>query len=156
MTEKPSAAAGRVRFGDSRPLDDGEVQELVERNWWGVLSTVGDTHPYAVPVVYGYDGEHFYIASRSGRKVEHIEARSGVCLNIVEVGRPGEHWTSVLVTGAAELVADAKGHLAAILALRRQAGITARNVDPRDLARMAAARVIRVCPSEITGRARTE
>jgi nitroimidazol reductase NimA-like FMN-containing flavoprotein (pyridoxamine 5'-phosphate oxidase superfamily) len=132
------------------------MQELLERNWWGILSTMGETHPYAVPVVYGYDGEHFYIASRSGRKIDHIEIRSGVCLNVVEVGNPGDHWTSVLITGQAELVGDAKGHLAAILALRRQAGITARNVDPRDLARMAAARVIRVLPTEMTGRARTE
>ncbi len=69
---------------------------------------------------------------------------------------PGDHWTSVLVIGRADMVKNPKGHLAAILALRRQAGITARNVDPKDLARMAAARVIRLIPDEITGRVRTD
>ena len=155
MIDEASAAKGRVRFGDSRPIGESEVQELLERNWWGVLATLGDGHPYAVPVVYGYDGKHFYIASRDGQKVENIEARPGVCLNIVEVSKPGDHWTSVLVIGSAKMVKDPKGHLAAIQALRRQAGITARNVDPKDLARMAAARVIRVIPNEITGRVRT-
>ncbi len=145
-----------MSFGESRPTDESEVQELLERNWWGVLSTLGDGHPYAVPVVYGYDGKYFYIASRDGRKVENIEARSGVCLNVVEVGKPGDHWTSVLIVGTAKLVKNPKGHLAAIRALRRQVGITARNVDPKDLARMAAARVIRVLPTEITGRVRTD
>ncbi len=145
-----------MRYGESRPLDESEVQELLERSWWGVLSTLDDGHPYAVPVAYGYDGKRFYIASRSGRKVENIEARPGVCLNVVEVGNPGDYWKSILVIGRAELVGDAKGYLAAIRALRRQAGITVRNVDPRDLARMAAARVIRVRPIEITGRARTD
>ncbi len=153
--EANSAPGTRNRrgFGGSRPLDEDEIRDCLERNWWGVLSTLGEEYPYAVPVVYGSDGEHFYIASRAGQKVENIKVRSGVCLNVIEVEDLSRQWTSVLVTGQAELISEPRGHLTAILALQRQA----RRVGPmtaKDISRMAAARVIRISPAAITGRTR--
>jgi len=116
-----------------------------------VLSTVEEPYPYAVPVVYGYDGDHFYIANKSGRKVSNIEAHRGVCLCVAEVERGTGEWSSVVVTGDAKFVDGVDGRLEALRTLRRQTGFDVK-AGPRDIARLAAARVIRIVPHEITGR----
>lgn len=141
-----------ARFG-SRELDDEETEALLRRGWWGTLATSADGKPYGVPVVYGYDGDAFYVASTPGRKTRDIQANARVCLTVVEVGDgPGE-WASVIVHGRAEFVSDIRGHVAAVRALRRQVGRRS-EVTLDDAKRMARAKVIRVVPSEVTGRAK--
>lgn len=69
----------------SRDATDDEARQIVARNFWGVLSTVGpDGQPYAVPVTYGFDGA-FYAVLRDGRKLENIRANPSVCITVVEV-----------------------------------------------------------------------
>jgi nitroimidazol reductase NimA-like FMN-containing flavoprotein (pyridoxamine 5'-phosphate oxidase superfamily) len=119
------------------------------------LSTVEEPYPYAVPVVYGYDGEYFYVANKSGRKVSNIEANRSVCLCVADVQQGPGDWSSVVATGDAEFIASGDGRLEALRALRRQMGYEI-DVGPRDLARIAAARVIRIVPHEITGRTTAE
>jgi nitroimidazol reductase NimA-like FMN-containing flavoprotein (pyridoxamine 5'-phosphate oxidase superfamily) len=140
----------RAGFRELRALDQDEIRVFLDRHWWGVLSTVEEPYPYAVPVVYGYDGEYFYVANKSGRKVSNIEANRGVCLCVADVER-GAEWSSVVATGDAEFVGSGDGRLAALRALRSQTGFDV-EVGPRDVARLAAARVIRIVPHEITGR----
>lgn len=141
---------GSARFG-SKELDAAEVEALLRRGWWGTLATSADGDPYGVPVVYGYDGEAFYVASTPGRKTRNIKANDRVCLTVVDVGDgPGE-WTSVIVHGRAEFVADTRGYFAAVRALRRQVGRRGK-VTVDDAKRMARAKVIRIVPSEVTGR----
>lgn len=141
----------RGGFRESRALSNDEIERFLDRNWWGVLSTLEEHFPYAVPVVYGYDGDHFYIANKIGRKTSNIEAHSGVCLCVTEVQRGNAEWSSVVVTGDAEFVDDSEGQLDALRALRGQTGADLK-VGPQDLSRLAVARVVRIVPREITGR----
>jgi len=141
------------RFGVSREMTDEEIEDLLTRSWWGSLATVEEAGPYSVPVIYGWDGENFYVASRSGRKISNLQANPAVCLTVVEAEGLGEPWYSVVVLGDAELVHGFQGHVTAIRALRGQVGRVGR-IRPKDVAAMAAAKVIRISPREITGRIR--
>jgi nitroimidazol reductase NimA-like FMN-containing flavoprotein (pyridoxamine 5'-phosphate oxidase superfamily) len=141
------------RFGISREMTDEEVTDLLERSWWGSLSTVEEDGPYAVPVIYGWDGDDFYIASRAGRKVSNLEQNPAVCLTVVEATGLGEPWHSVVVLGDATLVHGFRAHAKAIRALRKQVGREGK-VTKENVARMAVAKVIRVAPREVTGRVR--
>lgn len=133
-------------------MGEGEVEALLEEGWWGVLATAADGVPYGVPVVYGFDGERFWVAAREGRKVRNLRRNPRVCLSVSRVAEDGSAWASVVVTGTARLVDGLRPRLAALRALRRQCGHL-QAVRPRDAARMSAARVIRIDPEEITGRA---
>jgi nitroimidazol reductase NimA-like FMN-containing flavoprotein (pyridoxamine 5'-phosphate oxidase superfamily) len=130
-----------------------EIDALLARSWWGSLATVEKDGPYAVPVIYGYNGQDFYVASRPGRKISNLEQNPAVCLTVVEAKSLGAAWSSVVVLGNADLVHGFRGHMAAIRALRGQVGRSGK-VTPRDVGRMAQARVIRISPREITGRVR--
>ncbi len=145
-----AAATARWRFG-SRELARADVEAVIAGNWWGTLATSVDDQPYGVPVVYGYDGEHFYVASAAGRKVEAVEANPLVSLTIVEAEPDATGWSSVIAFGRVEFVRDPAGYLRALEALRRQRDYTG-SVGPKDVARMARARVMRIIPTEITGR----
>lgn len=124
---------------------------FLEEEWWGVLSTSADGRPYAVPVVYGFDGDGFWIVSREGRKTRNLERNPAVCLSVSRVAGDGSAWASVVVTGTGRLVDGVRARLAALRALRRQCGRLGRP-RPADAARMAGTRVIRIEPEEITGR----
>ena len=151
MDDRPTAAATpRWRFG-SADLEADEIEALLRRNWWGTFATSAADTPYGVPVVYGYDGQNFYVASASGRKVSNVEANPRVSLTVVEVESDASAWSSVIVLGTAEFVKDPAGYLQALRALRRQRG-HAGTVGPKDAARLARARVMRITPSEVTGR----
>ncbi len=141
------------RFGVSREMTGEEIDALLARSWWGSLATVEKDGPYAVPVIYGYDGQDFYVASRPGRKISNLEQNPAVCLTVVQAESLGAAWSSVVVLGNADLVHGFPGHMAAIRALRGQVGRSGK-VTPRDVGRMAQARVIRISPREITGRVR--
>ena len=145
-----AAATERWRFG-SRELAPVDREAVVARNWWGTLATSIDGQPYGVPVVYGYDGEHFYVASAGGRKIEAVETNPLISLTIVEVNPDASGWSSVIAFGRVEFVQDSAGYLRALKALRRQRGYTG-TVGPKDALRMARARVMRISPTEITGR----
>lgn len=141
------------RFGVSREMTGEEIEELLARSWWGSLATIEKDGPYAVPVIYGYNGRDFYVASRPGRKISNLEKNPAVCLTVVEAESLGAAWSSVVVLGNADLVHGFRGHVAAIRALRGQVGRSGK-VTPKDVDRMAEARVIRISPRKITGRVR--
>ena len=115
----PSEASAKKftsRFGISREMTDEEIEDLLARSWWGSLATVEEGGPYSVPVIYGWDRENFYVASRSGRKITNLKADPAVCLTVVEAEGLGEPWYSVIVLGDAELVHGFQGHVTAIKA----------------------------------------
>lgn len=149
--EREAETQGGGRFA-SETLSEAEVAALLERNWWGTLATAAEGRPYAVPVVYGWDGERFYVANRPGRKARALEANPAVCLTVVEVEEGGGDWRSVVVEGRAEPVADPRGYLAALKALRRQVGRGGPPPTGADVARLARARVIRIVPERMAGR----
>lgn len=150
--KEETGAAGRGGRFASEPLHEAEVAALLERNWWGTLAVAADARPYAVPVVYGWDGRDFYVANTPGRKARTLEVNPAVCLTVVEVEDRGRSWRSVVVEGRAESVSGPRGYLTALQALRRQVGKEGPPPSPADLARLARARVIRIVPEEVSGR----
>jgi hypothetical protein len=141
-----------ARSGSARALTQPEIAALVARNWWAVLSTAAGGVPYAVPVAYGEDRGHFYVASKMGRKVDNLQANPMACLTVTEV-ESGSDWRSVVVSGPVEWVDRPVDALTALRALRRQCK---RSVPTslKDAIRLLDARVLRIVPTEVTGRRR--
>ena len=127
-----------------------EIDRFLRTHRWGILSTVADQRPYAVPVGYGYDGESIFLASGPGRKADNLESCSAICLTVSEVV-DGDQWGCVVVMGDALRIDDLRGRIAALAALGRRLSPGAIR---RDLARLAQTRLYRVVPTEITGRTR--
>jgi len=67
----------------------------------GVVDCGGE--PYVVPVNYVFDGEHVYLHSLPGRKVEAMRARPRVCVQVDDI-RGDLSWRSVIAYGPAEEV----------------------------------------------------
>lgn len=153
--DKASGGGGRGRRFSSRELEADEVDRLLREHSWGVLGTSTDDVPYAVPVIYGYDGENFYVIMVAGKKTAILEKNPEVSLNIVDVREPGMEWRSVIVAGRVEWVTDVKGWLHAIVTLRRQRGHSGR-ASLKEAKQLARAKVARIVPHEITGRAKAD
>lgn len=134
-----------------REMDSAEVHRFLLRHEWGLLCTVGDGVPYAVPVSYGFDGRFAYVASGPGRKLRNLEADGSVCLTVAEV-EDGDRWSSVVVTGRALPAESLRTRLHGLDSIRRQRSGGSPSVA--DLARIARATVFRITPEQVTGRAR--
>ena len=111
---------------------------------------VAGTEPYAVPIIYGYDGAQFVFANGPGRKVEVLRSNPEVCLVVTEVENSGQRWRSVVVRGKVEWVEGTVERLAAFNLLRKQIPFTAQRAS--DASKIATAPVARIIPAEITGR----
>ena len=148
----PSREGGRR--GAARILDDDEMRAIVGRNYWGVLSTVGDDdQPYAIPIIYGFDGA-FYSVLRDGRKMQNMDGNPRVCMNVVEVENMAKTWRSVLAFGRAEWVEQDDEMRAAIDVIRGQyPGLPTRSGGGMDALRAQGFRVLRLVVDEMTGRA---
>lgn len=154
--ETPASAAGSAphsRFKASRPMDAAGIEACLEANRWGVLATVADGQPYAVPLIYGWNGETLYFVASAGRKVDNLQRNPDVCFTVTEVREGGHRWRSVIVHGRAELVDDVAGKFSALRALRGHLSVSVTDVTLSDVAALAHARVIRLQPNEVTGRA---
>jgi nitroimidazol reductase NimA-like FMN-containing flavoprotein (pyridoxamine 5'-phosphate oxidase superfamily) len=135
----------------ARPLTDQEVRELIAGNFIGVLATVGDGQPYAIPLIYGYEEGAFYAVLSPGRKVRNIEANSRVCLTIVQTWDNGKRWRSVLATGTAGWIQDEEQLGPALEAIKRQyPGIPVRSTG--GTAALKGYYMLRVDVEEMTGR----
>jgi nitroimidazol reductase NimA-like FMN-containing flavoprotein (pyridoxamine 5'-phosphate oxidase superfamily) len=153
MSQPDPKVPGAAQYGgqrERRPLSEQEVRALIERNIWGVLSMAADNEPYAVPVIYGYDGDAFVFANGPGRKVDTLRRNPRVCLVITEVEDHGKVWRSVVVQGTVEWIESAGDRLYAFDLLRKQMPFTVQRL--RDATKIATAPVARLVPSEITGR----
>lgn len=138
----------------SRAATDDEARQIVARNFWGVLSTVGpDGRPYAVPITYGFDGA-FYAVLRDGRKLENIRANPHVCITVAEVDALAKAWRSVVASGRAALVESKDDMTRAIEVLRAQYPGTPTRSGGTDALAASGARVMRLVPETLTGRIR--
>jgi nitroimidazol reductase NimA-like FMN-containing flavoprotein (pyridoxamine 5'-phosphate oxidase superfamily) len=150
-TDLDAAPAAPLRApGVLRKMDPAEAADFLREREWGVLATAAAGRPYGVPVAYGYDGTHLYLATAPGRKAENLEQNPAVSLTVAEV-ESGSRWRCVIVTGTAERVSGARETLRAIDALRRQQRSAP---SLADAARLARARIVRITPDEISGRVR--
>ena len=137
--------------GGVRAMEMADVQLFLRGHSWGVLSTLSEGRPYAVPVSYGFDGTDLFLASGPGRKLRSLESNPAVCMTVTDVV-DGARWTCVVVMGDAVAVDDLPGRLHALNAIRRQQPGTL--PQPKDLARAAGSTVFRVRPLELSGRTR--
>ena len=136
----------------SRPLQRSEIDAFLKSGFWGVLALSNDDEPYGVPIIYAYDDDGtFYIANGPGKKIEMMLKNPRVTLTIVEVEDFGRKWRSVIAYGNVELVEGMTEKLHALNALRKQIPRPAARLS--DAARIAAAKIIRLVPSQITGKA---
>ncbi len=153
--DRASASERRMRQFSSRELRSDEVEEFLRAHSWGVLGTSLDDVPYAVPVIYGYDGEDFYVIMVQGKKTGILAENPRVSLTVVDVQEPGMDWRSVIIDGRVEWVTGVRGWLHAMVTLRRQRGNEA-GASLKEAKRLARAKVARIVPDEITGRTKAD
>jgi nitroimidazol reductase NimA-like FMN-containing flavoprotein (pyridoxamine 5'-phosphate oxidase superfamily) len=147
MSELKEETGGRT----ARNLDQREIEEFLERGFWGVLALSADDEPYGVPIIYAYDQDGtIYIANGPGKKIEMMLKNPAVTLTVVQVEDYGRKWRSVIVYGRAELVDTLPEKLHAFNALRKQIPRPATRLS--DAAKLAAAKVVRLVPTNVTGR----
>jgi uncharacterized protein len=147
--EQPVEATGR---GEGRRLSKEEIEAFLKQGFWAVMATSLDDQPYGVPIIYAYDDKGvFYIANGPGKKIEIVQKNPNVTLTVVDLEDYGRRWRSVIVYGRVELVEDLSEKLHAFNALRKQIPRPAARL--RDAAKLAMAKVIRIVPTEMTGKA---
>jgi nitroimidazol reductase NimA-like FMN-containing flavoprotein (pyridoxamine 5'-phosphate oxidase superfamily) len=152
---QPPASPGEyVPPGSISPgtMEAGEIERFLRSHHWGVLCTVGGGQPYGVPVSYGFDGRSVFIATGPGRKTTNLAASRAVCLTIADV-EDGDRWRCVVVSGEAEWLESVVDRMAAVWTLAGRMGRRIR-LDRTEWNRLAAARLLRIDPVEITGRQR--
>lgn len=135
-----------------REMDEGEIRLHLHGHTWGVLATIHQGRPYAVPVSFGFDGTYLYIATGPGRKLRALSESPAACLTIADV-TDGSRWNSVVVMADVEPVDSIAVKLHGLNTIRRQqsgGGLT----SAKDLARAASATLFRLAPTEVSGRVR--
>jgi nitroimidazol reductase NimA-like FMN-containing flavoprotein (pyridoxamine 5'-phosphate oxidase superfamily) len=149
VTEPTHAEAGR---GAGRAMSKLEIEEFLKVGFWGVMATSLKDEPYGVPIIYGYDEQGvFYVASGPGKKIQIVEQNPHVTLTVVELEDYGRRWRSVIIYGRVEIVQELGEKLHAFNTLRKQ--IPRPSARVRDAARLAMAKVIKIVPTEMTGKA---
>src|SRR5690606_38399391 len=118
--------------------------EILTAGYWGVLTAVEAGAPYAVPVIYGWDGQAAYVLMQPGRKERALRGCTAACLSVC-AGDGG----TVLVRGRGEWVEELtkKAHAADVVR-RQMAGRRAPSI--RDAARLVRAQVLKLVPLEVT------
>ena len=136
----------------ARQLQRAEIEAFLRQGFWGVLALAVDNEPYGVPIIYGYDDDGtFYIANGPGKKLEMMKKNAAATLTVVEVEDFGRKWRSVIVYGRIEIVDAIPEKLHAFNTLRKQIPRPATRLS--DAAKLAAAKVVRIVPTEMTGKA---
>lgn len=108
-----------------RELDTEEITALLQRNGLGVLAFDGGSHPYPVPVAFGYDpsDERLVVqleGDENSTKKQYLAENTGVGFTVYEETKPGE-WQSVLIQGTLVEIAYSDAE-AAFAALARNTG----------------------------------
>ena len=150
-TSLPTAPAADPASGP-RALSRAECRALLARVGWGVLATVGDGHPYAVPVGYALGRDCIYVASGPGEKRRCLDDDPRVCLTVCEVD-DFARWRSVVVRGEAVPVAGLAARTVALAAFAAQRS-PRRRTDAASARRFASAYLVRLSLDGMTGRSR--
>jgi len=130
-------------------LDPAAVAAVIERNVWGVLTTVEPAGPYAVPVIYGWDGARFHVVSLQGRKATNLDANGATWFTLVEEDGQGGRRVVMGPTTAA-WTRGLAARLRSVEVLRRQMK-GRRAGSAADAARIAAARFLTLTPRALDG-----
>jgi nitroimidazol reductase NimA-like FMN-containing flavoprotein (pyridoxamine 5'-phosphate oxidase superfamily) len=114
------SSTGSGRPAAPRRLSPEECRALIARNYLAVVATVGDGEPYAIPLIYGCEGDRFYFVTGAGRKTRNIEAQPVVCITIVETAEHAKKWQSVIASGAVVWVTEEEAVNHALAVMKRQ------------------------------------
>lgn len=87
-----------------RALDTAETVTVLERNGLGVLALDGDSHPYPLPVSYGYNAEEdLFVVQLAGgtdsEKQQCLANNDHVGFTVYEETEPDRIWRSVVLQG---------------------------------------------------------
>lgn len=95
---------------ENRQLPEEETMEVLLKYEYGILSTMGDDYPYAVPMSYVVANNKIYIhgTCESGQKTKNIHNNPKVCFTVVgntEIlpSQFATKYESVVVLGTASL-----------------------------------------------------
>ena len=92
-----------------RTLSVLECTKILTANRVARLACAKDGQPYVVPVHYAYAGNHLYVFSMPGKKIDWMRANPLVSVQVDERGE-GRGWQSVVVDGRYEELPDRIGH----------------------------------------------
>lgn len=140
------------RFRVSKPMGPEGIEACLRANRWGVLATIDGGRPYAIPLIFGWDGTAVYFVASPGLKVDSLEANPEVCFTVTEVTEDGHRWRSVVIRGTSKVVRSIPEKFAALRALRAHLMVSPSDVTLADVSALAHARVIRLSPTQISGR----
>jgi uncharacterized protein len=87
-------------------LSEQDARALLHAGRLGRLGCCLDGQPYVVPVYYLLEGNHIYMHSLPGRKINWLRANPHGCLQVDEL-QDEYHWRSVLAFGEYEELTDA-------------------------------------------------
>jgi len=87
-----------------RQLSDDEIVEVLTGNRIGVLALSGETHPYPLPVAFGYDPDADLLVlqlegEEGNRKHRCLDRDDAVGFTVYEETEPEATWRSVVVSG---------------------------------------------------------
>ncbi len=84
-------------------MDLDEARDMLRASRFGVLALSQGGRSYALPLFFGYDGDHVYFHCHPGKKDAFIQSTREACLSVVHVESPNV-WESVIVFGSIEKV----------------------------------------------------
>jgi hypothetical protein len=150
----------KMRRSD-RALSEEEVQVLLEKGEFGVLSTVSkDGQPYGVPLSYAYTGTGIcFHSAREGHKLDNISENARVSFCVVgktEVmpEKFSTKYQSVIVFGKiSEAFDDEKKQELSELLKKYSPGFIKEGLEYRETA-SAKTRVFKILVESMTGKAR--
>ena len=151
--DRPVVAAATPEVPARRetvPLEREETEAFLSGSFWGVLSTVGEAGPYAVPVSYGMSDGRIFIASGPGRKLANLEREPVACLTVVALDGPHD-WISAVVEGRVERLVRPAAWSRAMGAIGRQRKRAGR-VRAEEVRRAVGATIFELHPERIGGR----
>jgi len=73
-----------MRRSDKEISGRDAISKVIENGQVCRIALAKDNRPYIIPVSYGYDGEaiYFHTHSKTGLKLEYLEANNRVCFEI--------------------------------------------------------------------------
>ena len=137
--------------GLPRELDLEGCRSLLQQVGWGILATVCDGRPYAVPVGYALGDDCVFVASGSGQKLMNLEAQPAACLTVCDVDTY-DRWRSVVIQGSVTEVVGTMARTRAIAAFATQR--SPRGAGGADLKRLLSARIFGIALAGMSGRER--
>jgi nitroimidazol reductase NimA-like FMN-containing flavoprotein (pyridoxamine 5'-phosphate oxidase superfamily) len=96
--------SARESQAQMRQLSDDEIVDVLTGNRIGVLALAGETHPYPLPVGFGYDPDDDLFVLQLEGDAENLKHRcldrdDAVGFTVYEETEPRTEWRSVVVSG---------------------------------------------------------